>query len=272
MAYRQVPSTNMARAQQDLRDAPRSKVESGLTFAGFLLFDCDLKADSKSVIRELRNSNHRVIMITGDSAYTAADVASKLGMTRTGADSGLLNLELLSAQPSKNSTNAPSKGMAADEGLVWRKVLGTGVGMKSTKAAAAAAAAVAVSESKVEIPFNPSKDALRALAAQYSLCVTGPSLVALLGDSALNDRSNVIKALCPNVTVFARVSPAQKVQSNRNVDDLSVDTFSSHKSYLSLSSSVICIHHPSSFVHFFSQLKRPLISSPSFFPHCPLIS
>ena len=212
MAYRQVFSANMSRAQQDLRDSPRSKAESGLTFAGFLLFDCDLKADSKSVIRELRSSDHKVIMITGDSSYTAADVAAKLGMTRTGADSGLLNLESLSTEPLKNGSTPPSKGRA-DHGLVWRKVLGTSVPVKGTKAAAAAAAA-AVPESKVEIPFNPSKEALKALAVQYSLCVTGPSLVTLLGDSSGTDHSTMLKALCPNVTVFARVSPAQKVRSS----------------------------------------------------------
>jgi magnesium-transporting ATPase (P-type) len=209
MAYRQVFSANMSRAQQDLRDAPRSKAESGLTFAGFILFDCDLKADSKSVIKELRSSDHKVIMITGDSSYTAADVAAKLGMTRTGADSGLLNLESLSTEPLKSTVSPSSKG--ADHGLVWRKVLGTSVPVKGSKAAAAAAAA-AVPESKVEIPFNPSKEALKALAAQYSLCVTGPSLVTLLGDLSGADHSTMLKALCPNVTVFARVSPAQKVR------------------------------------------------------------
>jgi magnesium-transporting ATPase (P-type) len=211
MAYRQVFSANMSRAQQDLRDAPRSKAESGLTFAGFLLFDCDLKADSKSVIRELRSSDHRVIMITGDSSYTAADVAAKLGMTRTGADSGLLNLESVSTEPLKSAVSPTSKG--ADHGLVWRKVLGTSVPVKGTKAAAAVAAAVP--ESKVEIPFNPSKEALKALAVQYSLCVTGPSLVTLLGGLSGTDHSNMLKALCPNVTVFARVSPAQKVRPSR---------------------------------------------------------
>jgi magnesium-transporting ATPase (P-type) len=40
----------------------------------------DLKADSKSVVRELLKSAHRVVMITGDSAYTAANVGDKLGI------------------------------------------------------------------------------------------------------------------------------------------------------------------------------------------------
>lgn len=195
LAYRRVVSSDAAKALQDLKDAPRSKVESGLTFAGFLVFDCDLKADSKSVIRELKNSDHQVVMITGDSAYTAADVAAKLGMLRTGPDVGLLNLEVKSAVVSKDG----SASAVAPE-LVWRKILGTATGGKGVKV---------VTNSSEEIPFNSSTDALRILALQYSLCVTGSSLASLL--LTKKDESALLHALCPNVTIFARVSPAQKV-------------------------------------------------------------
>lgn len=201
LAYRKVQSTNQQKTLQDLRDTPRSKIECGLIFAGFLVFDCDLKADSKSVIRELISSDHKVIMITGDSAYTAADVATKLGMTRTGGGSGLLNLE--SKVPS--STNG-----AGAEDLVWRKVAGaasTGSGTGKNKASPPQSTSMAI-----DIPFQPSLEALRTLSAQYSLCVTGSSLLALQTTNA-DSGSAVLRVLCPNVTVFARVSPAQKVCS-----------------------------------------------------------
>jgi len=58
----------------------RDVMETKLTFLGFLVFDCDIKPDSKSVIRELKESNHKLVMITGDSPYTATDVALRLGM------------------------------------------------------------------------------------------------------------------------------------------------------------------------------------------------
>jgi manganese-transporting P-type ATPase len=202
LAYRKVQSTSQ-QTLQDLRDTPRSQIESGLTFAGFLVFDCDLKVDSKSVIRELISSDHKVVMITGDSAYTAADVAAKLGMTRTGAGAGLLNLE--SKTLSSSSGNGAGAGV---EELVWRKVAGaaaSGSGSGSGKNKVSPPPSVSI-----DIPFQPSPEALRSLSAQYSLCVTGSSLLALQtsnGDSG----SAVLKALCPNVTVFARVSPAQKV-------------------------------------------------------------
>lgn len=44
----------------------RQDLETNLSFAGFLLFDCDLKADSKGVIRDLKAAQLGVVMITGD--------------------------------------------------------------------------------------------------------------------------------------------------------------------------------------------------------------
>jgi cation-transporting ATPase 13A1 len=59
IAYKEI-NTNT-----NTQNTTRADLETGLTFAGFLIFDCDLKADSKSVIRDLKSSNHKVIMITG---------------------------------------------------------------------------------------------------------------------------------------------------------------------------------------------------------------
>lgn len=205
LAYRSVSSSNPSQDLQELRDAPRSKVESDLLFAGFLVFDCDLKADSKSVVRELLNSDHRVIMITGDSAYTAADVALKLGMTRSGAESGLLILE------SRDESSAtPNNG---NQILFWKKALGSVTGKGATKSFEKM-----VKEAEVEFAFDPSKEALKELARKYSLCVTGTALTALSAslckESKLGttEETELLNALCPNVTVFARVSPAQKVK------------------------------------------------------------
>ena len=67
---------------------PRHEMEKSLIFVGFLVFDSDLKADSKSVVRELKATNHQVIMITGDSVYTTIiDVDyHRLGMIKSATD------------------------------------------------------------------------------------------------------------------------------------------------------------------------------------------
>lgn len=197
LAYRHVPVlTTHTQTLQDLKDSVRSKVETGLIFAGFLIFDCDLKADSKSVVKELLKSAHRVVMITGDSAYTAANVGDKLGMTKTGAETGVLILEENEASTDKASS------------LVWRKV-SSGTSTKGKN--------LALKVSEHTIPFNGSADMLKALAMQYTLCVTGPSLSTYLIQLAVKDGglvgesdSLLLKNMCPHVTIFARVSPAQK--------------------------------------------------------------
>jgi len=56
----------------------REEAESDLIFCGFIVAECPLKPDTKSVIAELINSSHEVKMITGDNALTAAYIGQEL--------------------------------------------------------------------------------------------------------------------------------------------------------------------------------------------------
>ncbi|GJQ13139.1 hypothetical protein GpartN1_g4930.t1 [Galdieria partita] len=58
----------------------RSKVETNLKFAGFVAFEAPLRKDSRKACRALRDSSHKVSMITGDSVLTAVHVGRQVEM------------------------------------------------------------------------------------------------------------------------------------------------------------------------------------------------
>ena len=55
----------------------REDAESGLDFAGFIVFENKLKDSTTAVIEELRRANIRTVMCTGDNILTAICVAQK---------------------------------------------------------------------------------------------------------------------------------------------------------------------------------------------------
>ncbi|KAJ6762341.1 CATION-TRANSPORTING ATPASE [Salix koriyanagi] len=74
LAFKNLPDMTVSEA----RSLDRDVVETGLTFAGFAVFNCPIRADSAAVLSELKNSSHDLVMITGDQALTACHVASQV--------------------------------------------------------------------------------------------------------------------------------------------------------------------------------------------------
>ncbi|PON83998.1 P-type ATPase, subfamily V [Trema orientale] len=74
LAFKSLPDMTVSEA----RSLDREVVESSLTFAGFAVFNCPIRADSATVLSELKASSHDLVMITGDQALTACHVASQV--------------------------------------------------------------------------------------------------------------------------------------------------------------------------------------------------
>ena len=81
MAYKKLPSIA---SDSDVSKLARDDVESELSFAGFIAFECKIRADSKIVIASLQESSHEVYMATGDAPLTATHVARQVGIAPSG--------------------------------------------------------------------------------------------------------------------------------------------------------------------------------------------
>ena len=58
----------------------RSDAESGLTFAGFIIFENKLKPQTACALRELQQAEIRQVMCTGDNILTAISVARECNL------------------------------------------------------------------------------------------------------------------------------------------------------------------------------------------------
>ncbi|EGW33133.1 P-type ATPase [Spathaspora passalidarum NRRL Y-27907] len=120
----------------------REDIESGLKFAGFIVFHCPLKNDAIETIRMLNASSHRSVMITGDNPLTACHVAKEVRITTK-------DVLILDAPEEHHE-------IGEDDNLVWRNV-----------------------DESVIIPYMSSDPINVELFAKYDICITGHALMHL---------------------------------------------------------------------------------------------
>ena len=173
----------------------RTSVESDLIFLSFLVFDSSLKSDTKSVMKELRNTEIPTKMITGDSPFTAADIGQKLYITKK--DKPYLVLDV------KYDDRGPA--------VVWRRALSATEQLQGKSV-----------EDSSEFYAKPLKiENLSSLKSEYNLIATGGALATLedqerMSNSTTTDISQednvstTFQALSSHVQIFARTSPQQK--------------------------------------------------------------
>lgn len=138
LAYKKVSLKDTPRPQ----DQPRAWVESQLHFGGFIAFECKVRADSGIVMSALIQSDHKVIMITGDGLLTSLHVAKKVYIC-----SEKLPCLTLTVQTAANAIT----GAAAKH--VWMLYYDT-------------------TGEETEMPFDAKAGVVSALATKYNLLTT----------------------------------------------------------------------------------------------------
>lgn len=178
LAYKWCPSDVTS---SDLINKPREWVESDLCFAGFVAFECKIRADSGIVISALKDSAHGVGMLTGDATLTAYHVAKELGICDK--DKTPLELRVIS-DPNENGENGK---------VEWSGMIGPD------------------SES-LKVPFK--SPGMKELAETYELIVTGNAL-----EVAAQCSNNAAMKEVEVIHVFARMSPQGKASVIRSMQE-----------------------------------------------------
>lgn len=161
LAYKMLPEgTSLA----DARVLSREEAESHLQLAGLALFQTPLKQESEPALRELAESGHPLVMITGDAALTACHVAKKVHITCR----EVLILTERQDGPALG-TGVPSQGNLSDSAL------------SADKPHAGGRYSWLSADESVQIPLESASWQAAAsqfaqLSQQYDLCLTGDTL------------------------------------------------------------------------------------------------
>lgn len=132
-------------SSDQINNLTRESVESQLTFAGFLVFTCPLKEDSREALKELNESSHRCIMITGDNPLTACHVAREVYIV----EREVLILDVKEAGRNESDLN-------------FRSV-----------------------DDKIQIDVDPSQPLDQSILDKYDLCLTGPAMSQFMGKASM---------------------------------------------------------------------------------------
>lgn len=202
MGYRRVGSV---RKLEEIKKKGREVIESNLIFAGFLVLDCPLKSDTKSVMLEIQKSGHGVAMITGDAALTAVEVARQIEMVPRKASHKVYRIQ----RKVKDSSSAKGNVLENFEA----------VEMKNSAPSGSEAAVPHTEFQRLKsgghVSFCMTGDCLLSL---ESLVTTEGAQTAATKSSTKDEKAmlldprlqNVLAELVPLISVFARHTPYQK--------------------------------------------------------------
>ncbi len=192
----------------------REEAEENLIFAGFIAFECKTRADSGVVVASLKESDHKVAMITGDSPLTSIHVARITGIcSKRRPVAVLTSLDEIKGRGEVSSSSlSPSSG---SHPYVW--VLETENEEERTTPT--------ITTKEFSITTVPE------IASQYDLAVTEKDFLVIAGllDLKTTDSDGDAEAAllkdnlwhyCSYFKVFARMSPRGKADIIRAIQKL----------------------------------------------------
>ncbi|KAL9652542.1 hypothetical protein ABK040_000112 [Willaertia magna] len=170
-----------------LQKSTREEIECDLVFLGFICMQNKLKSDTKDVIRQLKTSGLRNVMVTGDNPYTAIAVSRQCGIVPKSCKIYLGELK----ENDKAATN--------QKNVDWKEV-------------------------DEGARLNPESLLPEENDEAYQLAVTGDVFGKLLGDHKFKyemtrsdkyvnlDNPSLFHRVLMNCHIFSRMSPEQKMQ------------------------------------------------------------
>ncbi|KAJ0171112.1 hypothetical protein K1T71_013311 [Dendrolimus kikuchii] len=189
-------STRMLEATfKQIQVMTRDEVERDLEFLGLVIMENRLKAATTGIIRELKEANIHVVMITGDNIHTAVSVAKECGILACGERVVHLNVDTSGKSPviyCESTLQGASVGRRAPLQREWRSVdsgHGSWRGSTSQSGSRSLDAEAAAAEARYKIVMTG--DTWRVLREQY------PHMIGRVAERG---------------AVFARMSSDQKQQ------------------------------------------------------------
>ncbi|CAH0731621.1 unnamed protein product, partial [Brenthis ino] len=177
---------------KQLQKMDREEVECDLEFLGLVIMENKLKAATTGIIRELKEANIHVVMITGDNIHTAVSVARECGILAGGERVVLMGVDSTAGTPQlycESSMHGIVVGGRVSFEREWRSI---DSGRGSWRSA---------SRERGRDEEAPAGE------AKYKIVMTGDTWKVLR-----EQHPGAVARVAARGAVFARMSPDQKQQ------------------------------------------------------------
>lgn len=200
------------------KNIKRELIEKDLIFCGFLTFICPIKNATLSYIDDIKGAGLKNIMITGDNALTACQVAQDVNLIPMVEKKDILIVKIVDNDSGTISEEDIKKGIQYLDAIVkisselhaYKERLVNILENKNTNMRKTPLFFFNREGNKM-IPFIENEEYLELCSNLFTLCITGDIIEYFIQKSFENEEtSSVFDELIKRGSVFCRVSPKNK--------------------------------------------------------------